>query len=132
MTCLFWKSFFLNIHTHACVHACMHAYVHTYIHTYTQAVEEGDADRLQYLMTHGADLVAAREECSGNTLLHKAVVKSDIALVTWLVENGESSRLEVMPPCTPACTQVWLVTAPDNMNTPTARSQAFRLLQQTA
>lgn len=49
------------------------------------AVNTGDVTRLDYLLLHGADVGAARE--NGNSMLHVAVTRKDVALVIWLVEE---------------------------------------------
>ena len=49
------------------------------------AANAGDVSRLENLVLHGADVAAARE--NGNTVLHAAVTRRDVALVIWLVEE---------------------------------------------
>ena len=49
------------------------------------AANTGDVVRLEYLLQHGADIGAARE--NGNSMLHVAVARKDVPLVIWLVEE---------------------------------------------
>jgi len=49
------------------------------------AANAGEVSRLEILALHGADIPAARQ--NGNSVLHAAVSRRDVALVIWLVEE---------------------------------------------
>ena len=60
--------------------------------TILAAATAGDVPRLEYLLQHGADITAARE--NGNSLLHLAVTRKDVPLVIWLVEELKMNPAE--------------------------------------
>ena len=64
----------------------------TSVDTIVAATHAGDVTRLEYLLQHGADIAAARE--NGSTMLHVAVSRKDVALVIWLVEDVKMNPAE--------------------------------------
>jgi ankyrin repeat protein len=56
------------------------------------AAENGSLEALQWLLQHNAPII---DDCTGNTLLHKASFNNQIAIVNWLFSNKASPKINI-------------------------------------